>query len=276
MTAWEDIVPHPLAEWLPSMSIANRCQRNQIQDKLRDQQRASHWRNKHSSTATVQINLHQFHSGSEAHTQALIPMISQIRAGAAQSGLETHPNLADTICFTKAAETIYEAQTQEEAMVWDLLEQWRKGGHGHVPDVKGGDIICLGCKNVNSLSLFDPRLTKHRKLLNLHNKYQMDGACIVEHGINFCMTPEGSRLDNIFAAFCSSCVSVAHNTHEQHSRYHQGRTLTAAFTHLSGFVKSTGVDPTGLGCWSWIQVGSGEYRTSIVIAYQPSWGSNTP
>ncbi len=193
MTAWEDIVPCPLAEWLPPMSIANRCQCNQIQDKLRDQQRASHWQNKHSSTAAVQINLHQFRSGLEAHTQAMIPAISQICAAAARSGLETQPNLADTICFTKAVETIYEAQTQEEAMVRDLLEQWRKGGHGHVPDVKGDDAICLGCKNVNSLSLFDPRSTKHRKLLNLHNKYQTDGACIVEHGINFCMTPEGSQ-----------------------------------------------------------------------------------
>jgi hypothetical protein len=129
-------------------------------------------------------------------------------------------------------------------MVQDLLEQWRKGGHGLVPDVKGDNTIHLGCKNMNSLSLFDPRSTKHRKLLNLHNKYQTDGACIVEHGINFRMTPEGSRPDNIFAAFCGSRVSAVHNRHEQHSRYQQGGTLTAAFTCLSGFVKSTGVDPT--------------------------------
>ncbi len=109
MTAWEDIAPCPLAERLPPMSVADRRQRNQIQDKLRDQQHASRWRNKHSSTATVQINLHQFRSSSEAHTQALIPSISQIRVAAARSGLETQPNSADTICLTKAAETIYEA-----------------------------------------------------------------------------------------------------------------------------------------------------------------------
>ncbi len=248
MTAWEDIVSCPLAERLPPMSVANRHRHNQIQDKLRDQQRASHWRNEHSSTATVQINLHQFRSGSEAHTQAWIPTISQIRAAAARSGLETQPNLADTIRFTKAMETIYEAQTQEKAMVRDLLEQWCKGGHGHVPDVKGDNTIRLGCKNVNSLSLFDPQPTKHRKLLNLHNKNQMDGACIVEHGINFCMTPEGSCPDNIFAAFRGSRVSRAHNTHEQHSQYQQSGMLTAASTYLSGFMKSTGVDPTGLSC----------------------------
>jgi hypothetical protein len=30
-----------------------------------------------------------------------------------------------------------------------------------------------------------------------------------------------------------------------------------------------GVDQTGLGQWSWIQVGTGEHQTQIVLAYQP-------
>jgi hypothetical protein len=60
-------------------------------------------------------------------------------------GLDTHPNKADSIRFTAAAERIYEARTQEEAMVQDLLEQWRKGGHGYVPDVKSDIIVRLGC-----------------------------------------------------------------------------------------------------------------------------------
>jgi hypothetical protein len=64
--------------------------------------------------------------------------------------------------------------------------------------------------------------------------------------------------------------------HKQHSWYQQGGILTTAFTCLSGFVKSTGTDHTGLGCWPWIQVGSGKHPTRIVTAYQPYWGSNTP
>ena len=68
------------------------------------------------------------------------------------------------------AETIYKAQKQEEAMVQELLEQWRKGRHGFVSDKKGDDIIRLGCENVNSLSLFHPTKSKLKKLLNLHNK----------------------------------------------------------------------------------------------------------
>ena len=182
-----------------------------MQDKLRDQQRVSRWRNKHSTPATVQTNIKHFWWGLEAHRATLVPAIPQIRAVALSLGLATHPNKADSVRFTAAAETIYEARTQEEAMVRDLLEQWRKGGHGYVPDVKGDNTVRLGCENANSLSIYDPGLTKLRKLLSLHNKYQTNGACIVEHGTNFLMAPVGQRPEDIFAAFRGSCVSAAHN-----------------------------------------------------------------
>jgi hypothetical protein len=247
---WEQIIPRPIATRLPPLSTTDRRRRTRMQDKLRDQQHASRWRNKRSTQASVQTNLEHFRQGSAAHRVNLVPTILQIRATAVSLGLDTHPNKADLVWFTAAAETIYEARTQEEAMVRDLLEQWRKGGHGYVPDVKGDNTVRLGCKNANSLSLYDPWSTKLRKLLSLHNKYQMDGACIVEHGTNFLMAPVGQRLEDIFAAFWGSrSVSAAHNIHEQHSRYQQGGTLTAAFTCLSGYVTATGVDPTGLGHW---------------------------
>ena len=52
--------------------------------------------------------------------------------------------------------------------------------------------------------------------------------------------------------------------------------MTAAFTQLLGYVTATGVDPTGHGPWSWVQVGSGEHHTRIVTAYQPCQGSTMP
>jgi hypothetical protein len=141
-----------------------------MHNKLRDQQRcASRWCNKRSTQAIVQVNLEHLRRGSAAHRTTLVPTILQICAAALSSGLDTHPNKADLVQFLAAAERIYEAQTQEEAMVRDLLEQWRKGGHGYVPDIKGDNIVWLGCKNANSQSLYDPRSTKLRKLLSLHN-----------------------------------------------------------------------------------------------------------
>ncbi len=165
-----------------------------------------------------------------------------------QEGVETLTHMVDMVWFNTIAESIHKARTQEEVMVQDLLEQWRKGGHRFVPDNKDDDILCLGCENVYSLSLFNPSKSKQRKLLNLHNKHQTDGACILEHGINFRMTPDGIRPDDIFAAYKGTRIAAAHNDNEQHSRqYKQGGTLTAAFTRLAEYVTATGVDHTGLG-----------------------------
>ena len=108
---WEDIVPRPVADRLPPISAVDRRCRTRLQDKIRDQQHASRWRNKHSPTATVQTNLEHFCRGSEVYWCTLIPTIPQIRAAALSSGLDTQPSKADSIQFLAAAETIYEART---------------------------------------------------------------------------------------------------------------------------------------------------------------------
>jgi hypothetical protein len=52
-----------------------------------------------------------------------------------------------------------------------------------------------------------------------------------------------------------------------HNCYQQGGTMMVAW--LASYVISSGVDQTGHGWWSWIQVGTGEHWTQIVLAYQP-------
>jgi hypothetical protein len=49
--------------------------------------------------------------------------------------------------------------------------------------------------------------------------------------------------------------------------------MMVTFSRLASFVLSTGVDQTGLGWWSWIQVRSGVHLTQIVLAYQPCQSS---
>jgi hypothetical protein len=97
----------------------------------------------------------------------------------------------------------------------------------------------------------------------------MDGACIVEHGINFKMAATGTHPEDLFPGMCSSRVSAGYNIQELHNCYQQGGTMTVAFSRLASYVISSRVDQTGLGCWSWIQVGTGEHWTQIVLAYQP-------
>jgi hypothetical protein len=162
------------------------------------------------------MNLTYFWKSAAECQQAQIPMPAQVCTAVSQVGAGTLTQMADTSCFTKTAEIIYEAQTQEEAMVQDLLDQWQKGGHGYVLDIKGDDTIRLGCKNVNSLSLFHPIKSKQKKLLNLHNS-QTDSACILKHGTIFWMAPDGFCSDDIVAAYQGMRVTAAHNVHKQHS-----------------------------------------------------------
>jgi hypothetical protein len=107
------------------------------------------------------------------------------------------------------------------------------------------------------------------KLTHLHQRHQTDGACIVEHGIIFKMVATGTRPEDLFPGVCSSRVSAGHNKHELHNRYQQGGTMPVAFSWLASYVILPGVDQTGLGRWSWIQVRTGEHWTQIVLAYQP-------
>jgi hypothetical protein len=136
--------------------------------------------------------------------------------------------------FCATAEEVHATRTKEEEMVWELLNGWQtKGAHGYILEVEDNTIICLGCENVNCLSIFHPTKSKMRKLTHLHQRHQTDGACIVEHGINFKMAATGTRLEELFPGMCSSRVSASHNIHELHNGYQQSGTMMVAFSRLA-------------------------------------------
>jgi hypothetical protein len=199
----------------------------------------------------------------------LIPTDKQILTATMHDARTFLSTTAEGEEFCATAEEVHATRTKEEEMVRELLNGWQKGAHRYIPGVKDKNIIHLGCENVSSLSIFHPTKSKMRTLTHLHQRHQMDGACIVEHGINFKMAATGTRLKDLFPGMCSSRVSASHNIHELHNHYQQGRTMIVAFLQLASYVLSSRVYQTGLGCWSWIQVGTGEHRTQIVSAYQP-------
>jgi hypothetical protein len=131
-----------------------------------------------------------------------------------------------------------------------ILNGWQKGAHGYVPEVKEDNIIHLEYENVNSMNIFHfhPTKSKMRKLTHLHQRHQADGACIVEHGINFKRAATGTRPEDLFPGMCSSRVSAGHNIHESHNHFQQGGTMTVAFSQLASYVLLSGVDQSGLGC----------------------------
>jgi hypothetical protein len=132
--------------------------------------------------------------------------------------------------FFATAEEVHATRTKEEEMVWELLNGWQKWAYGYIPEVKNDNNIRLGYENGNSLSIFHPAKSKMHKLTHLYQRHQTDGACIVEHGINFKMAATGTRPEDLFPETCSSRVSAGHNIHELHNRYQQGWTMMVAFS----------------------------------------------
>jgi hypothetical protein len=132
--------------------------------------------------------------------------------------------------FCATAEEVHATRTKEEEMVQEHLNGWQKGAHEYIPEFKDDNIIRLGCEHVNSLSIFHPTKSKMCKLTHLHQRHQTDGACIVEHGVNFKMAATTTRPEDLFTGMCSSRVSVGHNIHELHNCYQLGGTMTVAFS----------------------------------------------
>jgi hypothetical protein len=174
----------------------------------------------------------------------LIPTEAQIRVAKRMDARALMSTTAEVEQFCAMAVEIYATRTREEDMVQELLKDWQKRAHGYIPEVEEDNVIKMGCENVNCLSLFHPTKSKIHKLTNLHQRYQTDGACIVEHDINFKMAAIGTRPEDLFLGVCSSRVSVGHNIHESHNRYQQGVIMTVAFSRLVSYVLSTGVDQT--------------------------------
>jgi hypothetical protein len=195
-------------------------------------------------------NLSTYIQGALLCRTDLIPTEAQIRAATLLDARMSTKISAEGGGFCAKAVEICATRTKEEEMVQELLKDWQKGAHRYIPEGKEDNVIRLGCENVNSLSNFYPTKSKMRKLINLRQRYQTDGACIVEHEINCKMASTGTRPEDLFPGGCSNRFSVDHNIHESHTQYQQGGTMTVAFSWLASYVILTGVDQTGLGWWS--------------------------
>jgi hypothetical protein len=160
----------------------------------------------------------------------LIPTDKQIRAATMHDARTFSSTTAEGQGFCATAEEVHATRTNEEEMVRELLNGWQKGALGYIPEVKDDNIIRLECENVNSLSIFHPTKPKMHKLTRLHQGHQMDGACIVEHGINFKMAATGTCPEDLLPGMCSNRVSVGHSIHELHNHYQQGGTMMVAFS----------------------------------------------
>ena len=163
------------------------------------------------------------------------------------------------------------ARIDQDAFARDTATQLQKGGVGFIPAEKGDNIGRFVFENYNSLALWKNR-DRVYELNKLLRKYDADCALGVEVQVQWDLARKADRdlrLDRLILPGKDKRVITSHNRHEAYHRSQFGGTSIATFDRLSQFVLSSGVDPHGLGRWSWMRVGAGEKSTILVVAYLP-------
>ena len=118
-----------------------------------------------------------------------------------------------------SAESLYSAKCEEEEIVMDMVTQWSQGGHGYVPQEKPDDVLRLSVENANSLSIYHPTNWKLKKLCAINNRYNTDGALLVETGANWAQAPDTKKPQALFRGQRKCRVSPGHNVHESGPEY---------------------------------------------------------
>jgi hypothetical protein len=83
------------------------------------------------------------------------------------------------------------------------------------------------------------------------------------------------QFRNIIGIGMETWSVISQNINEWMKRNQHGGCAMMPMGRFSAKVVESGVNPSGLGRWSWLKVGSGDKRTRIVMAYQLSGSKST-
>jgi hypothetical protein len=124
-------------------------------------------------------------------------------------------------------------------------------------------------ENFNSLGIFTNG-TKINSLNKLCQQFNTNILAGCETQADWRQASEEQQFRNVIGIGMESRSVVAYNINKQMQQNQHSRCAMMAMGRFSAEVLETGVDPYGLGCWCWLKVGSGDEKTWIVMAYQPS------
>jgi hypothetical protein len=148
------------------------------------------------------------------------------------------------------------------------------GKYGHAPQEKPSNSIRIVMENFNSLCVTSGN-KKITTINNLCHNFKFDVLCGCKTQIDWRIVPRSRWFDKLFGVGTKTRSIVAHNINERMLINQYGGCAIMAMNSISAEVQNTGVDSTGLGRWCWIRLGSGQRKTRIVMAYQPSNSSHS-
>jgi hypothetical protein len=124
-------------------------------------------------------------------------------------------------------------------------------------------------ENFNNLGLFT-KGTKINSLNKLCGQFNTNILAGCKTQADWPQATEEQQFRNIIGIGMDTWSIVAHNINERMQQNQHGGCGMMAMGRFSAEVMESGVNPSGLGHWCWLKVGSGNKKTRIVMAYQPS------
>jgi hypothetical protein len=124
-------------------------------------------------------------------------------------------------------------------------------------------------ENFNNLGLLS-KGTKINSLNKLCHQFNTSILAGCETQADWRQATEEQQFRNIIGLGMETWSIVAHNIYERMQQNQHGGCAMMAMGRFSGEVVELGVNPSGLGHWCWLKVGSGNKKTRIDMAYQPS------
>ncbi len=126
----------------------------------------------------------------------------------------------------------------------------------------------------NSLGIFT-KGTKINSLNKLCQQFNPDILAGCKTQADWRQATKEQQFRNVIGIGMETWSIVSHNISKRMQLNQHGGCAMMAMGCFSAEVVESGVDPSGLGCWCWLKVGSGDKRTRIVMAYQPSGFKST-
>ena len=142
------------------------------------------------------------------------------------------------------------------------------GGTGYLPTRKQHGWVRLIFENWNSLGV-GTQSWKLDRLNYLIKHLQIDVLAGCESQCNWSKVDPNHQFLALLAPGLAKKGVASHNKTENISRDQAGGTAIAGLGRICDVINAVGMDETGLGRWSWIQLGQGDTTTRVITAYLP-------
>jgi len=148
--------------------------------------------------------------------------------------------------------------------------------HGDPLGEKQDHHVRLVFESFNGLAPWYVRNDKIVLARRFLHRIKADGYLGTECRAQWDILRHSNKLEQLFKSEVQIKAVSAHNIHEDDTRAQEGGTAIIAFDQLASLVKTSGVDPSGLGRWSWVKIlGKHSQVTRIICAYQPCTSKRT-